>query len=692
VAAAARSNSKADLNFKQTTVGLLLALGLLLLAGCSSKPKRGPTTTIEQSRLQPLNVVVVTIDTLRADRLRCYGYANIETPVLDGIAKRGVLFENAVAQSPLTPPSHASIFTGQNPTVHKVRNTGGFVLQSSARPLARILQDQGWDTAAFVGSAVLKKLFGFNNGFSVYDDEMPRPGGKSEFRDDPERKASIVVDRAIQWLQARPSGKAFMLWVHLYDPHIPYSPPPEFATKYKGRPYEGEIAYSDSQLGRLLAALEAKAPREKTIVAVLSDHGESLGEHGEHTHGVFIYDSTLRIPFLIAGPGVPAGVRVKQQARSIDFLPTVLELMGGSTPANVQGLSLVPAFSGKAVATDIAYAETLYPKMNMNWSELRAIRTNRWKYIRAPRPELYDLTSDPGETQNVIDRHRPEVQRFEAQLKDFISPAGDGTEKVDTAMVDERVLEQLKSLGYVGGSAGRSYELTGTGRDPKDTVDILLLIDEAESGASRVPESKRIDLLKQALSRDPQNPSLYYQLGGRLEKNGRYEEALQLYRSALNKGIESGRLHSRIADLLVRRGEKDAAIPEYEQAAKINPADLDSQTNLATAYLEKGRVADAERVFKWILTSDANYAAAQNGLGLISIQKQDGNAARGYFERAVQLDPDLVEAHMNLGILYTMAGERARARASFEAFLAKASPTQYGNIIPRVRQELAALR
>jgi choline-sulfatase len=716
VAAAVHSNSKAGLNSSSTTVRhvgnlrpiadraaacrlirsnrkqLLSILAIFLVAGCSSRPRPDKTTSTEQLPLRPLNVVVVTIDTLRADRLRCYGYANIETPVLDGIAERGVLFENAVAQSPLTPPSHASIFTGQNPTVHKVRNTGGFVLQSSARPLARILQEQGWDTAAFVGSAVLKKLFGFDNGFSVYDDEMPRPGGRTEFRDDPERNASAVVNRAIQWLHARPSGKPFMLWVHLYDPHIPYSPPPEFANKYRNRPYDGEIAYTDSQLGRLVAALEAKAPQDKTIVGVLSDHGESLGEHGEHTHGVFIYDSTLRIPFLIAGPGVPAGVRVKQQARSIDFLPTVLELMGGAKPANVQGLSLVPAFSGKAVATGVAYAETLYPKMNMNWSELRAIRTDRWKYIRAPRPELYDLTSDPREENNVIDRHAQEAKRFEAQLKDVISPGGNGTEKVGTAMVDERVLEQLKSLGYVGAPAGRSYELTGTGKDPKDAVAILKLIDEAESGSSRAPESKRIELLKQALSKDPQNPSLYYQLGGRLEKNGRYDEALQLYRTALKKGIESGRLHSRIADLLLRRGDKDAAIPEYEQAANINPADLDSQSNLATAYLEKGRIADAERVFKWILTSDASYSAAQNGLGLISIQKQDATAARRYFERAVELDPDLVEAHMNLGILYTMAGERARARASFETFLAKASPAQYGNIIPRVRQELAALR
>jgi choline-sulfatase len=518
---------------------------------------------------------------------------------------------------------------------------------------------------------------------------MPRPGNRNEFREDPERKAAVVVDRAIAWLDKRTADKPFFLWVHIYDPHIPYAPPAEFAAKYKGSPYDGEIAYSDAQLGRLFDAVGKKSPPDKTVIAVLSDHGESLGEHGELTHGVFLYDSTMRIPFLMTGPGIPAGTRLKDQARSIDFLPTLLELMGGRAPSYVQGVSLVPALSGKRVESDISYGETLYPKMNMNWSELRSIRTNRWKYIRAPRPELYDLTADPTEQKNVLAQNGPEVQKFEAHLKNLV---GSGTEKVDTAMVDERVMDQLKSLGYVSSSGGRSFNLTASGKDPKDAVKILQMIDEAESGQNKLPETKRIALLKSSLEQDPENPSLYYQLGGRLEKNGRYDEAMALYRTALSRGIESARLHSRLGDLLVRRGEKDPAIAEYEAAARINPADLDSQNNLATAYLEKGRLADAERVFQWVLTNDANFAAAQNGMGLIAIQKRNHQAAMGYFQKAVALDPDLVEAHLNLGLLYEMAGDRARARASFETFLAKASPAHYGQVIPKVKQELANLR
>ena len=672
------------MQFRRSLCACALAVGVL--ASCKRPDSTGASGSAPH--LRPLNLVVVTIDTVRPDHLHCYGYSKIETPNIDGIARNGVLFEKAVTQTPLTPPSHASIFTGLNPPSHHVRNTGGFVLPSSTTTLATILQQQGWDTAAFISSAVLKKFFGFNQGFAVYDDQMPKPGKGHEFIEDAERRAGDTVDHALRWLDAQ-SGKPFFLWVHVYDPHAPYDPPAPFREKYKDRLYDGEIAYADHELGRLFDAVRKKSLAGQTLIAILSDHGESLGEHGEYTHGVFLYDSTLRIAFLLAGPGVPAGTRVKEQARTIDFLPTILDLMGGRAPASVQGASLTPYLHGKDAPTAVSYAETLYPKINMGWAELRAIRTNRWKYIRAPKPELYDLSEDAAESNNVIQRHAAEVQRFEAQLRAAIGTGG--VEKVETAMVDKRTLDQLQSLGYTSGFTARSYDLTGQGADPKDRVGILKLMDAAAERPG-VPVAQRIGLLRQALSEDATNPILYYTLGANYEKAGRYEDAMKLYRQAAEKGIQSGRLHSRIADLLVRAGNKDEAIPEYEKAAQFNPADVESQSNLATVYLEKGRLADAERVYKWVLTTDPAYAAAYNGLGVVAIQRQDDATARGYFEKAVQLDADLVEAQLNLGLIYKDAGDRARARACFQAFLAKASPAQYGQVIPKVREELIALQ
>jgi choline-sulfatase len=655
-----------------------ICIAWLLLAGSQA---------LCEPPLRRMNLVLVTIDTLRADRLGCYGYSRIETPNLDGIAKKGVLFENAVTATPLTAPSHASIFTGLYPTVHKVRDTGGFVLEAPHTTLAQILHQQGWDTAAFVGSSVLKKQFGFNQGFAVYDDEMPKPDPRRMPGEYAERRADAVVNRAIRWLASQPA-RPFFLWVHVFDPHSPYDPPAPFREKYAGRLYDGEVAYADQQLGRLFAAVAKKAPPENTLIAVLSDHGESLGEHGEYTHGVFLYDSTLRIVFLLAGPGVPAGLRLKQQARTIDVLPTLLELMGGTIPRGVQGASLAADFKGKVDPAAWSYVETLYPKINMGWAELRGIRTNRWKYIRAPKPELYDLVRDPAEASNVIASHAAEAQQLEISLK----AVSEGVEKVETRMVDRRTLAQLKSLGYLGGSSSQEYTLRGTGIDPKDRLDVLKSLYLAVSPDAKIPIPRHIPLLLGALAEDPANPTVYYHLGDAYRNAGRQGEAMKLYQDGIRHGLRNAWLFSRLGFLYLQRGDKDEAIAAYERAAQLNPSDCESLSDLGMAYLETGKLADAERVFKWSLAIDDKYPLAYHGLGLAAIQKQDFATARGYFERAVQLDPDLLEAQLNLGRTYKIMGATAQARACFEAFLAKASPAEYGQIVAQVKEELAAMR
>jgi choline-sulfatase len=652
----------------------LCLAALLVLGSCKPSGKTSPPPPPPR-----LNLVLVTIDTLRPDRLGCYGYSSIETPNLDRLAQRGALFENAVCQAPLTTPSHASMMTGLNPTVHKVRDTGGFALSGSHTTLAKILERQGWDTAAFVGASVLKKRFGLDQGFAVYDDEMPKPA------EDSERRAGEVVDRAVAWLGSQ-SGKPFFLWVHVFDPHVPYDPPSPFREKYKGRPYDGEVAYTDQQLGRLLESVAKKSPPEDTLIAVLSDHGEAFSEHGEYAHGVFLYDATLRIAFLLAGPGVPPALRVKQQARTIDLLPTILELMGGKAPPGVQGASLRPAFAGKEVPTADSYAETLFSRLNMGWTELRGIRTNRWKYIRAPRPELYDLAQDPAETNNVIAAHPAEAQQLEAKLKSAIGGAADA-EKVEPAAMDARTMKQLRSLGYLGGSSRGEQTLTGKGIDPKDRVEIQKLLYVAMY--SGLPLPRRIAALRQAVAQDPTNPTLYNNLGNLYSEAGRSGELMKLYQDAANKGIRAAWLYSRLGQLYLRQGNKDNAITFFEAAAQMNASDYDSLQNLAAAYRETGRVADAESILRMILKSGEEYAPAYNEMGMVSYQKGDTAAARGYFEKAARLDATY---QLNLARLYKMTGENARARASFEAFLAaRGTSPEYRQIIPQVRAELATI-
>jgi choline-sulfatase len=664
---------------------------LTSLASCRSPVKPAQTQQEVATPPRATNIVLVTIDTLRADRLGSYGYSKGQTPNLDHFARNGVLFENAVTPTPLTAPSHASIFTGLYPTAHKVRDTGGFILQPSLDTLARILQREGWDTAAFVGSSVLKKHFGFSQGFAVYDDEMPKPDARKIATDFAERRAGDVVNRAIAWL-GRESGKQFFLWVHVFDPHFPYEPPAPYREKFRGSPYDGEVAYTDQELGRLFASVSKKSAPENTLIAVLADHGESLGDHGEYSHGVFLYDSTLRIPFLLAGAGVPAGVRVKQQARTIDLLPTLLELAGQKPPLGVQGASLTPSFTGKQDLASWSYLESFYPKLNLGWAELRGIRTNKWKYVRAPKPELYDLTQDPTETTNVIESHPKQVQQLEARLKSVAGIDGQSGEKVETTMLDQRTLQQLKSLGYLGGSSAREYALTGQGIDPKDGVDVLKWLNLALTADSLSSSSRRAGVLEKALAADPSNPTVIYYLGEQYGKTGRQSQAVKLYQDAIRNGLQNAWLFSRLGYLYLQQGDKPNAIAAYEKAAQLNPSDVESVNDLGMAYLELGKLDDAERAFKWSLATDAKYALAYNGLGLVAIQKQDLATARKYFESAGQLDPDLLEAQLNLGRIYKIKGDNARARACFEVFLAKASPAEYGPVIKKLKEELATMQ
>jgi arylsulfatase A-like enzyme/Flp pilus assembly protein TadD len=664
---------------RRAFVSGICALAVAALVSCKSSSKH----TTPATALKPINVVLITLDTVRADHLHCYGNEKIKTPNIDALAASGVLFEKAVAQTPLTQPSHASMFTGENPNVHNVRDTGGFALQPSSVTMATILQRHGWGTAGFISASVLTRMFGFNQGFATYDDQLEHRNPKDPVST---RAADVTADHAIRWLQQQ-SGKPFFLWVHLYDAHFPYDPPAEFRKQYPQDPYDAEIAFEDQQLGRVLNAVKQKSPAGNTLIVLLSDHGEGLGDHGEYDHGVFLYDSTVRIAWIMSGPGLPAGVRVQQQAREIDLLPTVLDLLGGQPASSVQGTSLVPAFSDKTVPSNYSYEETLYPKINMGWSELRGIHTAHWMYIHAPRPELYDLDQDPGELNNVIEAHPKEYRELEAQLKKASRLGDSGTETVALKQMDQQTMDQLKSLGYAAGFSAPSFQLNGKGDDPKDhlaTLQTLHLVDLSGGGAAAIQHN--IQLLQDALKQDPSNPTLYESLADKYGAAGQYAQAIQVCQQALHHTALNGMILSRLANLYLRTGNLKEAISYYQQAEQQNPLDVEGQNDLATAYLQSGQLANAERVFHWVLAIQP-YAPAYNGLGIIADKRNDVAGARANFEKAVQLSPTYVEGQLNLGIICNQAHDIPCARTAFRAFVANA-PKNYG---PELDQAKAAL-
>jgi choline-sulfatase len=669
---------------------------VLCICACKSSRVESPTSSnpVQATRAwKPFNVVVVTIDTLRPDRLGCYGNKTIETPNLDLLAAKGILFENAVSQTPLTPPSHASIFTGRYPYAHGVRDIGGFVLDPSQVTLAEILKDRGWKTAAFVGAPVLKRMIGLNQGFDIYDDRMPEPDPRKSTLRGPSLRAGEVVDRAVGWLGRQTGSTPFFLWVHVYDPHGPFDPPAPFDRQYAGRPYDGEVAYTDRELGRLFAAVAKCSPANKTMLLALSDHGESLGEHGEFSHGVFLYDSTLRIPWLMVAPGLPAGKKVTEQVRTIDLLPTVLSLLDGEIPASSQGVDLLPATQGKSIGTVMSYGETLYPKTNMGWAELRSMRTSRWKYIRAPKSELYDLQNDPQELKNLIQEYTKEASQLEGDLS-ALTATGEGKppEQISLKAMNSDTEKQLRSLGYAAGRGKAKLELTGKGADPKDRVHILALIDEANTSLKRVPAAQSVHSLEKALAEDPTNPLIYYYLGEGYEKTNREGEALKLYQTAIaRKVMETAPLYVRMALLYGRMGRVDDGILAFEKALEADPTDEETLNRLAVAYLLKGRPVEAERLLQAILVLNPESAQALNSLGWIALRKRNLATARQYFERSLKADSEFLEPYINLGMLSKQSGDFKNARSYFEAYLGKATSAKHREAAARIKKELALL-
>ena len=572
------------------------------------------------------NLLIITVDTVRPDHLSVYGGDQVVVPHMERLAREGVTFDQAFTVAPLTLPAHASLFTGLHPTAHGIHNNGTYRLGDSASTLAEKLQGAGFRTGAVVGAQVLHSQYGLAQGFDFYDDrlEVKERLGSVYHADRPGRE---VVDRGLRWLQESTDQRWF-LWLHLFDPHSEYTPPEPYRSWYADSPYHGEIAYADQQVGRVLDYLRAQGSLDRTLVVVTSDHGESLGEHGEKTHGIFVYDSTVRIPLLMRLPGrLPAGRRVREVASLVDVAPTVLELLDvPAAEAGFQGISLAGAPSRPPSPDRATLLECRAPLELFGWSPLQAVRTRDWKYIQAPRPELYGLAADPAELHDLSAARSDQAIELRTRLEAAISrwtPADRQLAVHQSVTARER--RSLESLGYI--SSLRTGSEDGPLPDPKDRVDSYTRLMETVSLVVAGRSAEALPQLQELVRDNPNSAYLQAHLGNVLRQLGRYPESARHLR----------------------------------RSSDLDPTTAGTFLDLGTTYLEMGSLDRAAAAFLHASELNPALATAFHNLGLVEQQRGHTEQAIARYEKAIATEPDLIGSLVNLGLLYEEVGRTDEA-------------------------------
>jgi arylsulfatase A-like enzyme/Flp pilus assembly protein TadD len=652
-----------------------LVVGLAFIVSCHSPATR---PSLRTGQLGGANVLLVTIDTLRADRVGAYGSTRGLTPTIDRFAAEGLRFTDSYAQVPLTLPSHASLMTASYPTRHGVRDNGAFRLGASAPTLAASLKAQGYRTAAFVGAFVLDARFGLNRGFDVYDDRMLDTGSDLEVV---ERPAEQVLAPAYQWItsgdrepgaggaeniatqrqapnpQTPPRGPWFA-WVHLYDPHEPYAPPEPFRSRYASEPYDGEIAYTDAALGAFLNRLQTNGALGNTLVVIVSDHGESLGEHGERTHGLFAYDATLRVPLVMwAPPRLDRGV-FGETMRLVDVAPTIVDLLGVPALQPADGRSVRPFIAGERRFEDEgSYFEALNANLTRHWAPLGGLVRNRLKLVDLPVPELYDLAIDPGELTNVYARQRDRARDLEERLdritKNATAPA--------STPLDADAEARLRSLGYVVGSSSGPPKTYTAADDPKRLVHLNQALDEAAAAWSRGDAQQAMTLLRRTIDERPDLTIAYERLGFMLRATGRVAEAVSLLDRAAREGHGDTRLLRSLGSLLRDAGDLGRSASVLGEVVRADPSDLQAADALGQTYTRWRRWREAEALFRHVIASSPNAATTWNNLGALYLTENRAADAVDALSRAVAIDPALAGAHNGLGVAYARTGRMDRA-------------------------------
>ncbi|HSL20643.1 MAG TPA: sulfatase-like hydrolase/transferase [Vicinamibacterales bacterium] len=652
------------------------ALSLLLLGFLAFPRAQRPAPT------RP-NVLLVTLDTLRADRIGSYGYKLAATPNLDRLAREGVLFADATTQSPLTGPAHAALLTGQYPTRLGVKDNASTALPDAALTLAESLQPAGYRTAAFIGAFILDCQYGFAQGFDHFDGTFTsyRPENKEQVQ----RIAGEVVSPALAWLRALPAQAPFFAWVHLYDAHLPYEAPPPYRTKFARRPYDGEIAYVDAQVGRLLAVLSEKGALERTIVIAVGDHGEALGEHGEEDHGVFLYEGVLRIPWIVRLPNAErAGAVVSEQVRSIDLTPTVLDLAGVPPTTRYDGESVAAVMRGQSRRDPPAsYADSHYPELHFGWSMLRALRVGEWKYIDAPRPELYDLRTDRAESRNVVAERSTVAARMGGELETAWRSFG-AAATTPPPQPDPETLARLRSLGYVGiASPSRG----GTrGPDPKDKVQDLELFRNLLGGALADMRARRLDAaiakLQRAVAINERAYDVHVILGDVWRQKGAHDKALGEYDAAALLNPASAAPHLLAADLFRVKGQFDNALERLNAAARVEPGSGEIAFALGRTLAAAGRPEEALAAFQRAVAINPSDTPARAQLASAALNLRRFDEAEPHLTVLLKLRYQPARTHFALGTVAEARGDRAAAAAQYRRALA---------IDPSMRQAREAL-
>src|SRR5437762_10788854 len=614
------------------------------------------------------NIIFITVDTTRADRMGFLGSKLNATPNLDTLAKQGVVFEQAFSQAPLTPVSHATIFTGTYPQFHTVTDFG-HPLPSLLPTVPEILQKNGYHTAAFVGSLILDPKAnmapGFDRGFDYFDAGFHQKRGPGETRyNSIERRAGDVVAHAITWL-SKNRATPFFIWVHLYDPHAPYDPPAPFDKQFKD-PYDGEIAYADSALGKLFAYLRQRGLYDRALVAVMSDHGESLGAHGESMHGIFLYDETIHVPLLFKLPGAaPGGRRVSARVRLVDVAPTVLSMLSLPLPPTFQGESLVPLMKpGPKPASELpAYAETDYPHRAFGWSALRSLRTGKYLFVRAPRRELYDQTRDQSAEHNLASSSPAVTDTLQTQLDDFRNKTASFPDDAKKPAMNSEQAENLSALGYAASTSATVSPDLLKGDDPKDKIQVSNVLHEGMIAVEDGRYAEAIPMLQQVLQESPLISAAQLQLGVALARVRRYPEAIATLKKAVQMIPESTQAQYELGLALYETGAWQESAPYFEFVSNKRPKFPDAQYSLASVYARIQRVPEAVELLQKVLQQEPEHFHANLLLGRIYTLQQRGDEALRYLKQAVTSEPGNSEAHAFLADAYEQVGETQEAVA-----------------------------